>query len=475
MLKELLMRQEGKTLEFKENTQGLQKIIQTIIAFANTAGGTIIIGIKDKTKEVVGVSNILQDEEKIASAVADSIHPLVFPSFDLYTWEHKDVLIIEVPHSYGPFYLKSQGLQKGTFVRLGSTNRIADAETIQEIQKLKNNKYFDELPNTACPIDQIQFDLARELFRQKSKELLDSTIASLNLLVTDQGKIFPSNGAIILFGASPANFFPCAEIRLGRFLGVTKSEILDHQDLNIPITTALDTVLMFVRRHTSMAGIIGPKEREDIPEYPHIVVREAIINALIHTDYAIGHGTITVAIFDNRMEITNPGVLPFGFTLESALTGVSRLRNKVIGRVFRELNLIEQWGSGLRRMIDVCVQHGITPPTFEELGDHFRVTLYPHDVHRQKKLVMKKDVQFTDKDVEEEGLRKTRMNEDWKPMVISYVKKHKRISPKQASSLWQVSARTTTSRLKNMCNQGLLVENSTSPYDPYKSFSLTRN
>ncbi|MDR3551329.1 MAG: ATP-binding protein [Candidatus Babeliales bacterium] len=467
MLKELLIRQEGKTLEFKENTQGLQKIVQTIIAFANTAGGTIVIGIKDKTKEIVGVSNILQDEEKIASAVADSIHPLIFPSFDLHTWQNKDILIIEVPHSYGPFYLKSQGMQKGTYMRLGSTNRIADPETIQEIQKLKNNKYFDELPNTTCPIEQIQFDLARELFKQKSKEFLDSTIKSLNLLVLDQGKSFPSNGAILLFGKSPADFFPSSAIRLGRFLGTTKSTILDQQDFNIPITTALDPIVMFIRRHTSMAGVIGPRERTDIPEYPHIVVREALINALVHTDYAIGHGTITVAIFDDRMEITNPGTLPFGFTLESALTGVSRLRNRVIGRVFRELNLIEQWGSGLRRMIDVCIEHEITPPKFEELGDHFRVTLYPHDVHKQKNLVIKSN----------RGTQSTRTkhDKDWQPIVIDYVRKHKKISAKQASSLWQVSTRTTTSRLKNMCNQGLLVELSTSPYDPYKSFSLAHN
>jgi predicted HTH transcriptional regulator len=81
MLKELLAKEEGKTLEFKENTQSLQKIIQTIIAFANTAGGTLVIGVKDKTKEIIGLDNLLKDEEKIASAIADSVVPLLIPNF----------------------------------------------------------------------------------------------------------------------------------------------------------------------------------------------------------------------------------------------------------------------------------------------------------------------------------------------------------------------------------------------------------
>lgn len=104
MLEELLAREEGKTLEFKESTQSLQKIIQTIIAFANTAGGVIVVGVKDKTKEVVGLKNVLQDEEKIANSVAESVSPLLVPTISLFTWRGKDVLIIYVSHCYGPFF-----------------------------------------------------------------------------------------------------------------------------------------------------------------------------------------------------------------------------------------------------------------------------------------------------------------------------------------------------------------------------------
>src|SRR5271156_5590596 len=97
-------------------------------------------------------------------------------------------------------------------------------------------------------------------------------------------------------------------------------------------------------------------------KYPAKAVREAVINALLHADYSTMRSSIQVAIFDDRMEITNPGPLPLGLSLETALSGVSQLRNKVLGRVFRELRLIEQWGSGLNRMNKICLQHGLTPP-----------------------------------------------------------------------------------------------------------------
>jgi predicted HTH transcriptional regulator len=124
MIEELLAKEEGKTLEFEENTQSLQKIIHTIVAFANTAGGYLVIGIKDKTKEIIGLVNVLQEEERIANAIVDSVTPLLIPSLQFHTWRGRDLLLISVPHSFGPYYIKS----KGTYIRFGSTNRIADAQ-----------------------------------------------------------------------------------------------------------------------------------------------------------------------------------------------------------------------------------------------------------------------------------------------------------------------------------------------------------
>lgn len=447
MLEELLIKEEGKTIEFKENTQSLQKIVQTLIAFANTAGGTIIIGVKDKTKEVVGLENILEDEEKIANAVAATVEPLLIPTFQFHTWRKKDILIVSVPHSFGPFYLKAKGVTEGTFMRLGSTNRIADASTIQEISRLKEHKHFDEQPNVNCPLDRIQFDLAEDLFAEASKKFTKQTAQSLDLIVSYQTTKVPSNGAILLFGSNHREYFPDAIIRLGRFEGADKSKIIDTLDLEVPISVALEPIIMFIRRHTTMQAKIGSMRRTDIPQYPNIAIREVLMNALLHTDYAMKGASITIAIFDDRIEITNPGSLPLGLSLQAALSGISQLRNRVIGRVFRELEYIEAWGSGLKRIIKVCDEHGLRAPKFQELGSFFRVTLF----HAPKRAVPTKP---------------------WHNIIINYLKKHKEVTAKQAQEIWQISSRSATSRLKQMVEQGLLVELGTSVYDPYKTFHL---
>lgn len=447
MLEELLTKEEGKILEFKENTKSLQKIVQTIVAFANTAGGTLVIGVKDKTKDVIGLANVLEEEERIANAIADSVSPLLMPSLQLHTWRERDLLLISVPHSFGPYYIKSKGIEEGTYVRFGSTNRLADATTILEIQRLKEHKYFDEQPNFDCPVNEINFDLAKKLFDNVSKKLTDRAAKSLGLVVQYHAKELPSNGAVLLFSDHYKDFFPDAIIRLGRFSGTDKSQIIDQQTLEVPISTALDPIIAFIRRHTSMAAEISETRRKDIPQYPPAVVREAVVNALLHTDYSIKGASIQIAIFEDRIEITNPGCLPFGLSFEAALSGISQLRNRVIGRVFRELNLIEQWGSGLGRMLNICQQQEIPLPKFEELGNFFRTTLY-HSINIFAGV------------------------EEWQKQIIAYLKVHREIVPKKAQEQWNVTSRTTSSRLRKMCELGVLVEISTGPFDPQKKFSL---
>lgn len=449
MLEELLAKDEGKTLEFKENTKSLQKIIQTLIAFANTAGGTLIIGVKDKTKEVVGLEDALKDEEKIANAISDCIAPLLVPTIQLYTYRKRDVLIVTIPHWFGPYHLKSEGIENGTFVRLGSTNRLADAHTIYEIQRLREQKYFDEQPCVKASLDDIDMTLAKKLFAKVKKKFTEKTAQSLGLYVPYHSKLFPSNGAILLFGKHHGTFFPDAIIRLARFIGTTKAEVLDHQDVEAPLVTALDPILTFIRRNTAMAAKFGAAQREDIPQYPTAVVREAAINALLHTDYSIKGASIQIAIFDDRMEITNPGGLPRGLDLETALAGVSQLRNRVIGHVFRELNLIEAWGSGFGRMISICLEQGIPRPKFEELGNFFRVTLY----HRESKPKTSKESSQT---------------------IINFLEEHKKITAKKAQEMWGVTSRTASSRLKKMVEQGKITEIGTSSFDPLKIFKLPR-
>ncbi len=211
----------------------------------------------------------------------------------------------------------------------------------------------------------------------------------------------------------------------------------------------LQEAIKFIHRNVRFGAEITGLTRTDLPQYPLIAIREALVNAIVHTDYAIKGMHISVAIFDDRIEITNPGGLPFGFTLEKALSGSSRIRNRVIAKVFYHLKLIEQWARGLQLIVKECDKIGLADPRFEELNNQFRVTLY----------AAKK--------------RKTDMD-SWQKDFVRRLAKQKRITTKQAASFWNVTPRTARSRLIKMINAGLVRKTGTSLTDPYGQYVLNR-
>lgn len=182
MIKSLLAKDEGKTLEFKRNCSPLAKIVQTAVAFANTAGGTLVIGIHDKTKSVLGLSDPLKDEERLANAFADGIRPLLIPEIQIHAWRDKELIVVSIPHAIGPYYVKSEGPEKGVYIRLGSTNRRAGPDMIAEIRRLARNTLFDEQPCSETSSEDIDFRAASELFSSVSRQLSPPRRKSLAFL-----------------------------------------------------------------------------------------------------------------------------------------------------------------------------------------------------------------------------------------------------------------------------------------------------
>lgn len=446
-IEELLVQHEGKTLEFKENTRSLAGIIKTIVAFANTAGGTIILGVEDKTKKIVGMIDSLQEEERLTSSIADSIAPLIIPDIEIRTYRDKEIILIHVPHIVGPYYLKDAGPDKGVYVRFGSTNRIVDSTMLASLKLFAKNISFDQLPYFQEKTD-LDWNFVHKSFKKISKVITDHKAEGLEIITKHSGKKFPSVGGIILFGIDRNRIFPNAIVRCARFLGIDKTNILDSVDIELYPTLALEQAIKFIERNTSIKSEIGPIYRTDIPEYPPLAIRESIINALLHADYAIQGVSIMIAIFDDRIEITNPGSLIFGQTLQRALSGSSMIRNNVIARVFRELKLIERWGSGLQRIIDSCAQSGLMSPLFEERGNEFRVTLY--NIKSREPVL----------DLAQKEL-------------LALLKKKRKITTKEAAGLWEITPRNALVRLKYLVELGLIKKVGTSSKDPRGGYILS--
>lgn len=377
MLVKYLHQQEGKTLEFKRDLSSIRNILKTLVAFANTAGGTLLIGIEDKTHVVLGVENPLDAEERLCSIIADNIEPRLVPNVELMPWEDKTLLRVEVfPSNSRPHWLRTEGSERGIYVRLGSTNRQADADLIAELRRSVMGVTFDEqvLPHLSAAA--IDLPAVMASFSPQRK-LSEQDLQTLRLLAPSQGQLVPTIGGLLLFGHNRESIFPDAWIQCGRFIGRDKANIFDHIEIHEHLPLAVEQVMAFLKKHAMRgADFSSGLRRKDVWSIPLTILREVVVNAVVHADYSQKGAPIRVMFFDDRIEVENPGILLPGMTLDDMRQGISRLRNRVIARVFRELNLIEQWGSGIPRIFQEAVKLHLPSPDIIEVGMRVRVIIY---------------------------------------------------------------------------------------------------
>ena len=373
---QLISMQEGKTLEFKRDISSPKNIIKTLVAFANTAGGRLLIGVEDDSREVRGVENPLDEEERLCSLIADNIAPRLVPNVELISVENKTLLIVEVyPSGQRPHWVRKEGPDEGVYVRLGSTNRKADRELIAELKRTVTGISFDEQVLVDRTVDDLDFDAAKVCF-ERHRKLVEKDLVSMRLVAEDQGHLVPTVGGMLLFGKDREMIFPDAWIQCGRFVGKDKADIFDHIDIHEHLPVAVERVMEFLKKHAMRGADFSELRRRDVWSIPLTILREAVINAVVHSDYSQRGAPIRVAFFDDRIEIENPGILLPGLTIEDMLQGASKIRNHVIARVFRELDLIEQWGSGVRRMFKEAEILGLPQPEIIEIGMRVRFIVY---------------------------------------------------------------------------------------------------
>lgn len=373
----LLTLPEGKTLEFKRDLSSVNPIIKTIIAFANTAGGTLIIG-RDNDGKLLGVEDVFKAEEKISNAIADNVAPFMMPDIEIISVDGKPLIVIRVSYWPMPFYLKAKGVVDGVYFRLGSTNRNAEKDVLEEIHRTKTKVTFDQLPCPDVSVKGLNWELLERAFGKVNKTIDEHKLINLGILVPYGKKLVCSNGGIILFGKNDLRerLFPNSQVRCARFAGQEKVEFIDQYDVEGSILEAVIDVPKFIRRNTRLASVIKSAHRVDVPEFSDLAIREILTNAVVHADYTLIGKHTRVAIFCNRMEIESPGMLPFGYSFEDFISGRSQIRNKVITRTFRELKLMEEWGTGYKRIKEACLAGNYPVPEWKEQNLTFTATLF---------------------------------------------------------------------------------------------------
>jgi ATP-dependent DNA helicase RecG len=444
-IQELLQSPEGKTLEFKRDLSSPDGIVKSLIAFANTAGGILILGVEDKTKHVCGVSEPLVQEERLANIISDTIEPRVLPDIQIHPWRHTHLVVVQIfPSATRPHYIKQQGLTKSTYVRVGSTNRLADAALIEEMKRHVLHQFFDEQPLPELNTEAIDFLVTSELFKP-IRTLTEADLQTLQLVTTYQNHVVPTIGGMLLFGKERQRYFPDAWLQAGRFAGETKAIIRDSCAITSYPLQAIKEAMDFIGKHSLIALEIQGLQHVERWNIPQGAIREALINAFIHTDYSQQGAPIRIAIFDDRIEIENPGLLPFGLTLDDIQRGTSKLRNRVIARVFQRLGLIESWGSGIQRINQLCQDAGLKAPIFEELGHRFRVTLYNQVSHQP--ILDSRETQ-----------------------IMGVLKQANGLTTQEVAHQIQLSTRATRTWLARLVEKGIVLSLGTSAKDPKRRY-----
>ncbi|MBW8310086.1 MAG: helix-turn-helix domain-containing protein [Candidatus Paracaedibacteraceae bacterium] len=447
-IEQILFAPEGKTLEFKENSSATKNIIKTLIAFSNTAGGSLIIGVKDD-KSIIGIEDPLKEVERIASLIDDSIAPKIAPNIEIISYRNKSILLIQVyPGSNKPYQIKNSPQDMGVYYRVGSTNREADLAIIGELKRSVTNKYFDELPMIELNPEAIDFRVASGFFESR-RHLLPKDLETLEVMLDYQGRKVPSIGGIILFSPEREKHFPDCWVQVGRFKGSTKADIVDTLEIHDYPINCIERAMDFVKKHALLSYNLEELQRSENWSIPLQAVREAIINAFAHCDYSQKGAPIRISIFENRLEIENPGILPFGVTIPEIMEGVSKIRNKVIVRVLHELGYIEKWGIGIARMIKSCQDAGLPPPEFKEIATRFRVTLFT-------KAITPPRIDETDR------------------KIIEAIRESDGLSTAEISKIIGLSGRSIRTRLKNLVNLHYLYEVGTGPFDPNKRYKIQK-
>ena len=388
MAEESLFAGESKNIEYKVAVpKKSEKYMKTVVAFANGNGGKIVFGIDDKTLEIVGMDeeNIFKTMDAITNAISDSCEPRIRPDVTLQTVNDKTVIVVEIlPGSMRPYYIKSEGMTEGTYMRVSGTTRPVEGYMLKELILEGQNRYFDSEPCRELQItDEDIQNLCKTMKetaikntwqdseKAKIKDITKNTLLSWGILTEVQGEIFPTNAYALLTGQ--LRMQPI--IQCGLFKGKDRAYFADRKEFDGPIQNQVDAAYQYVLEKINMGMQIQGIYRQDVYELPTDSVRELISNAVAHRSY-LEPGNIQVAIFDDRLEVTSPGMLLNNVSIKKMMEGYSKPRNPAIANAFVYMKIIEKWGTGIPRIFRECREYGLPDPELIDFDGDFRVNMY---------------------------------------------------------------------------------------------------
>ena len=329
--------------------------------------------------------SIFQTIDAITNAISDSCEPTILPDITLQTVEDKTVIVVEIfPGKMRPYYIKSKGMVSGTYVRSAGTTRPVTDYMLKELILEGQNRYYDceiceGLTITPEDIERLCAEMKATAIRNtltegeklNVKDVTQNVLISWGILAEKDGAVVPTNAYALLTGQ--ARFQPV--IQCAVFKGKDRAYFVDRREFEGSIQNQMEAAFQYVLEKINRGMRIQGMYRQDRYELPVDSVREMIANSVAHRSY-LEPGNIQVALFDDRLEVTSPGMLLNGVSIKKMKEGYSKPRNRAIASAFAYMKIIEKWGSGIPRILRECSEYGLPEPEFIDFDGDFRVNMY---------------------------------------------------------------------------------------------------
>lgn len=375
---------ESSTLEFKSSTGQLNRAGETLCGFLNGGGGQVLIGVRPAGR-VLGQSVSDGTQRDVAETLRrfDPPPPIEIALVPLPDTENQ-VIVLTAPAALDsrPFTFRGR-----PYRRVGTTTSVMPQEEYQRalLDRAHSRRRWENDAATNIGIDELDHEEILRTVRLaiEAGRLPEATRADVSEVLERLGLIWDGqllNAAVVLFGTRFLPEYPQCQLRMARFRGLDKTEFLDQRQLHGNVFVFLEEAMLFLRRHLPVAGRIQPGlfEREDEPLFPLAALREALVNAFCHRDYQAAGGAVSLGVYDDRLEIWSEGTLPFGLVPEDLKRDhASRPRNPLIAEVLYRRGLIERWGRGTQKIVELCVRAGHPEPEFGEQAGSVWVRFLP--------------------------------------------------------------------------------------------------
>ena len=349
-IQERILKDENLHTEFKESLPDNETLAKSIVCFANTEGGQLIIGIS-KSGDIAGVGNLDEAIRKIDDVAFNRCEPPISILPETVDMDGEIVLIINIPKGAQRPYRTKSGKY---YIRSGNRCRQASWQEVRRLYQTSESIYYDETPISKAPLGSLDMDYFRYFLKKyldisPEESLIESYLENLKVITHDKN---PTLAGILFFGEDPQRFIPYARIIAAYFPGTdTSIPPADKKDLDGKILDILENSSKFLGLYVKEKHEIRGFEPELYPEIPMAVLREGVVNAIVHRDYTI-NAPIRLFIFEDRIEIRTPGRLPNTVTIESMkIAGCHVLRNPTLYNLLYKVGMVTDIGSGVYRMI----------------------------------------------------------------------------------------------------------------------------